>query len=637
MATSSGVSPELIDQFVAVTGAGRSVAVSLLEACSGNLDLAVGMHMDSGGGAGAGPSNTHTDMSGPSGAAESADDAVRAPIPQRTEVLVEEDSTKIAWRMKRPRRHAASVFDGFRDFQSEAYHEDLTRGKRPSKKRNLEDLFRPPVDITHKGTFQNARDTGSAQNKWLLVNVQNVQEFPCQVLNRDVWSSQDVRNVLKDSFVFWQVYNDSEEGKRFMQFYKLKEWPYVAIIDPFTGESQVEWHKIADGPVFCDLAKSFLSTCPVPDASQVPNAAKRQKREPSIVDATEQEQMEAAIKASLSENQTTPSSPQYVLDSDSEADVVEDSDGVETFSDTEEVIVTSTPPGPSSNGVHHPASPEPGRSASTSSSSPSKAPSISNGARLKKHPPTSSSSSSLKHLSSSSTASSSSPSSSPWVAGNNNSTVSPRSNSINSLSRLSASANNSEFRISHRDLLEAGSSSGVGTNPAAAVLASVDNVEIWAGVSQPGRDSPLEVNLENTLIDMIGGREAEVCTPDICTPEVVDSSSSNSQCSLPEADAAAGQNDVVSGEDWKDHWGDTSDPMSRLMLRFPENKREQVELPCSSSLKALVVLCTSKGFPPDKYELVTTFPRRKLSQLGSSTTLQEAGLHQQETIFVQDL
>ena len=34
-------------------------------------------------------------------------------------------------------------------------YEAFVKGKRTSKKRNLEDLFRPPVDITHKGTFQN--------------------------------------------------------------------------------------------------------------------------------------------------------------------------------------------------------------------------------------------------------------------------------------------------------------------------------------------------------------------------------------------------------------------------------------------------------------------------------------------------
>jgi len=32
-----------------------------------------------------------------------------------------------------------------------------------------------------------------------------------------------------------QVYHDSEEGTKFRQFYKVTDWPYVAIIDPRTG------------------------------------------------------------------------------------------------------------------------------------------------------------------------------------------------------------------------------------------------------------------------------------------------------------------------------------------------------------------------------------------------------------------
>lgn len=37
-----------VSQFMAVTGASSDVAVRLLEACSGNLDLAINMHLESG-------------------------------------------------------------------------------------------------------------------------------------------------------------------------------------------------------------------------------------------------------------------------------------------------------------------------------------------------------------------------------------------------------------------------------------------------------------------------------------------------------------------------------------------------------------------------------------------------------------
>ena len=51
---------EKLEQFISVTGAPRDVARGLLEACGGNLDLAINMHLESGGesanmGAQAGP------------------------------------------------------------------------------------------------------------------------------------------------------------------------------------------------------------------------------------------------------------------------------------------------------------------------------------------------------------------------------------------------------------------------------------------------------------------------------------------------------------------------------------------------------------------------------------------------------
>jgi len=50
-----------------------------------------------------------------------------------------------------------------------------------------------------------ACDAGRAANKWLMVNVQNVQEFSCQVLNRDVWSNSTVKLVVEEHFILWQV------------------------------------------------------------------------------------------------------------------------------------------------------------------------------------------------------------------------------------------------------------------------------------------------------------------------------------------------------------------------------------------------------------------------------------------------
>ena len=46
---------------------------------------------------------------------------------------------------------------------------------------------------------------GVEQGRWILVNVQNAQEFACQVLNRDVWSHIPIKQIIQSNFVFWQV------------------------------------------------------------------------------------------------------------------------------------------------------------------------------------------------------------------------------------------------------------------------------------------------------------------------------------------------------------------------------------------------------------------------------------------------
>lgn len=45
-------------------------------------------------------------------------------------------------------------------------------------------------------------------------------------------------------------------------------------------------------------------------------------------------------------------------------------------------------------------------------------------------------------------------------------------------------------------------------------------------------------------------------------------------------------------------------------------------------------ICSSKGFPHSRYELVTHFPRRNLSDL-KGVTLEGADLHARDTVFIQ--
>ncbi|CAE1274901.1 UBX domain-containing protein 7 [Acanthosepion pharaonis] len=404
-----------VDHFCSITGVTTDVGEQMIEACNGDLQLAVEMHMDG---------NPDKMLSGKEPKATSTnskdgEEDVRAPIPQKREILVD-DAPVFGFRGRRPAR---SVFDGFRDFQAEARQQEQMMiqgsGSVTSKHQTLEELFRPPIDLTFKGTFASARDEGTNLNKWLMVNIQNVQEFSCQTLNRDVWSNSAVRSIVQEHFILWQVYHDSEEGRKYMQFYKVKSWPYIAILDPQTGEKLTEWNNL-DHTKFCEYAAEFLSLHPSLDGSLSP-PHKCLKPEQSLVDASEDAQLQAAIKASL-EQEKKNTSDSFVL------------------------------------------------------------------------------------------------------------------------------------------------------------------------------ESPC--------------------------------SSKKSASPVPTKEASQPQ--------WHKHLGSKDDPVTNLMIRFPSGSKQQLSLPCSSKLLALEEYVQEEGYSSEKYELLTNYPRRKLSELDMNLTLKDAGLFPQDTVFVQE-
>jgi len=62
------------------------------------------------------------------------------------------------------------------------------------------------LTLSHNISHQ-AKDSGQLENKWLMINIQNVQDFACQCLNRDVWSNDAVKTIIREHFIFWQVNN----------------------------------------------------------------------------------------------------------------------------------------------------------------------------------------------------------------------------------------------------------------------------------------------------------------------------------------------------------------------------------------------------------------------------------------------
>jgi len=343
----------LVKEFCMITGAGAAVGEQLLSVCNDNLEMAINMHMEGveipGTSSGSAPSgSTSSSGGGAKSASQSAksvgaaaataydddEEPVRAPIPQKQDRMVEPGYE--GYYLNRPNPNRArirSVFDGFRNFSNESASGGAAtavgsggesgNGVSRGKKRTLEELFKPPLDLMFKGDFVSARDAASKSKKWLLVNIQDAGEFQCQVLNRDVWSNKAVKTVINEHFLFWQQYKESEEAQRFLTFYPASEWPYVTVLDPRTGEKLVTWNKL-DAKTFCDLVTSFLQLQPQFEPSKdddkngssssngrnkavAPDdgspAAKRGRHlDPdSIIDADEDDQLAAAIRASLAE------------------------------------------------------------------------------------------------------------------------------------------------------------------------------------------------------------------------------------------------------------------------------------------------------------------------------------------------
>ena len=60
------------------------------------------------------------------------------------------------------------------------------------------------------------------------------------MLNRDVWSSDAVKTILREHFIFWQQYQESEEAQRYMTFYPVTVWPHIAVWSPMNRQCFME-------------------------------------------------------------------------------------------------------------------------------------------------------------------------------------------------------------------------------------------------------------------------------------------------------------------------------------------------------------------------------------------------------------
>lgn len=127
-------------------------------------------------------------------------------------------------------------------------------------------MYKPPVDLLYKGSFEASKIEACKKNFWILLNVQDQSDFACQCLNRDLWREDAVKEIIKANFLFVQLYFDSIEGKKMINYYRIANYPFIAILDPRTGENVMQFNNTnkLDQFIFCEKVTNFLSEHEMP-------------------------------------------------------------------------------------------------------------------------------------------------------------------------------------------------------------------------------------------------------------------------------------------------------------------------------------------------------------------------------------
>ncbi|KAK0734555.1 hypothetical protein B0T26DRAFT_737191 [Lasiosphaeria miniovina] len=264
--------------------------------------------------------------SGGAGGAAAADDGVRAPMARITETLIDAGASYVVddddddhmhdallEQMRRRRREQAARPNPFAQSMwengSSASSASPAIGSGNSRATRLAELFRPPYDlISHMG-WDEARDKGKDEKKWILVNLQDMADFNCQALNRDIWKDETVRSLVTENFIFLQYETNDPIAGQYISFYfpnqsheNPNNYPHVSIIDPRTGEQVKVWSGIPfPNPAdFQSQLMEFLERYSLAANSKNPvSKAKRPERVVDVDRMTEEEMLELAMQNSL--------------------------------------------------------------------------------------------------------------------------------------------------------------------------------------------------------------------------------------------------------------------------------------------------------------------------------------------------
>ncbi|CAE7866059.1 Ubxn7 [Symbiodinium sp. KB8] len=271
-ATARMVTDESVAEFISLTSASDDEAKGYLEMAGGNLQQALGLFFEMGGGSSSpalGPSPSPAAPAAPAAnqpvidadvAAEVAaaaaaagidtgplqdahmagEEEVRAPMPayqdqiinpdlehRRMQEQMAADSAAMFRRMSFDRGgDPAGAGSGTGEEQED---EQMGEGKAINK------LFAPP-EYNEGSSYYETIEKAKGEGKWVLVNIQQAEVFASHTLNRDVWSDDTIKDIITGSFLFWQRDDKSAEGDQFCHYHQCgHQLPHICVIDPRTG------------------------------------------------------------------------------------------------------------------------------------------------------------------------------------------------------------------------------------------------------------------------------------------------------------------------------------------------------------------------------------------------------------------
>jgi len=169
-------------------------------------------------------------------------------------------------------------------------------------------MYRAPTEIIEDMNWDEAKELGKIEEKWLLINIQDSRVFDCQRLNRDIWKHPTIQSVVKESFVFMPWEKTDYEADQFIRHYfprkdDMSAYPYIAIVDPRTGEQVKKWSgpPMPEAEDFIMALYDFLDRYSLKiDATNPVAKRKNEKSAHNDIDRmTEEEMLERAIQSSL--------------------------------------------------------------------------------------------------------------------------------------------------------------------------------------------------------------------------------------------------------------------------------------------------------------------------------------------------